>query len=92
MTDKVPPQKIEQIVGAPRQESVHLAKWDLDSDTVYILHSRECLKREEDLRNCVYSLMLDFGLDSFYWNGWGDKTVVLATRQLTLVPLKDFYE
>lgn len=59
MTDLVPTDEIEGIVGAARHPTEHIGR--RVGQTFYILHSRECLDGGVDLRECVYSVALDRG-------------------------------
>lgn len=67
MTEKVPADKIEGIVGRRRHPVNHYARAVSAEQTVYILHSRECLLTTPDLRDCPHSLALDRGIDLGYW-------------------------
>jgi hypothetical protein len=67
MTDIVPAQDIERIVGVPRHATEHWGRAVSDEQRVYILHSRECLESGIDLRDCSFSLALDDGIDPFDW-------------------------
>jgi hypothetical protein len=64
MTDLVNKSVIENIVGAERNGTRHLARAVSENQTVYILHSYDCLgKYAQDLRLCPFSLALDKGID-----------------------------
>lgn len=67
MTDIVPADDIERIVGAVRDPERHIARAVSADQRVYILHSRECFDSGRDLQLCPYSLALDRGIDV---NGW----------------------
>jgi len=67
MTNLVAPEDIERIVGVPRHETQHYARAVSAEQTVYILHSRECLNSGRDLRDCPLSLALDNGIDLTEW-------------------------
>lgn len=67
MTDLVPREQIETIVGSPRQHFRHMARAVSQERTVYILHSFECLESGIDLRECDYSVALDRGIDEACW-------------------------
>ncbi len=67
MTDLVPGDKIEQTVGATRHRTAHLGRAVSAEETVYILHSHDCLGSGVDLRDCSYSLALDRGIDPAEW-------------------------
>lgn len=62
MTDIVPADRIETIVGARRHPREHIARGVLPEDRLYILHSAECRECYADLRDCPWSLALDRGV------------------------------
>lgn len=66
MTDRVPADQIEGIVGAPRHPTHHIGR--LTRGTVYILHPYTCLGTTPDLRTCPYSYALDRGIDPDEWD------------------------
>lgn len=59
MTDIVPADQIETLVGARRHPTEHIARGDTATGRVYILHSAKCRLRYRDLRDCPWSLALD---------------------------------
>lgn len=63
MSDLVPSEDIETIVGVLRHPFRHFARADSATQTVYILHPTVC---REDLRNCIYSQALDKGIDETF--------------------------
>ena len=67
MTERVPADEIENIVGRKRSVNDHYARAVSADQTVYILHSRECLALHADLRDCPWSLALDRGIDLDEW-------------------------
>ena len=67
MTERVPADEIENIVGRKRSVKDHYARAVSAEQTVYILHSRECLDMNADLRECPWSLALDRGIDLDEW-------------------------
>lgn len=67
MTDLVPSDAIEQIVGVGRHDTKHWGRAISAEQTVYILHSQQCLDSGVDLRDCPYSLALDDGIDIDDW-------------------------
>lgn len=87
VSDLVPPDRIEDIVGAKRHEEQHLARAVSAEQRVYILHSETCRRDTPDLRECPYSLALDRGIDPNDWRGFEDRPVVLAIAHDQLVPL-----
>lgn len=77
MTDLVPAEDIERIVGVERHSTEHWGRAVSAEGRVYILHSRECLDSGRDLRECPYSLALDNGIDPFDWTENEDVPVSL---------------
>jgi len=70
VSDLVPPEDIERIVGIPRHPWRHYARAVSADQTVYILHilhSHECRDSTPDLRDCPFSLALDRGIDVPRW-------------------------
>jgi len=67
MSDLVPADRIEAIVGVARHPTDHIGRAVSAEETVYILHSQECRDSGVDLRECPYSLALDFGIDPGAW-------------------------
>lgn len=84
MTDLVPADKIEQIVGAPRHRTDHIGRAVSSKQMVYITHSHECRVSGIDLRGCPYSLALDRGINPGEWTE--DVPVRLAIVDRRLVP------
>lgn len=89
MTDLVPAEDIERIVGVQRHPTQHYARAVSAEQTVYILHSHECLASGIDLRECRYSLALDNGIRQDEWVE--DQAVVVTVKgafdQTRLVPI-----
>ncbi len=67
MSQLVPRESIELIVGVPRHATEHWAKSVSAEYTVYILHSQACLDRGIDLRGCDFSVALDGGIHVPDW-------------------------
>ncbi len=67
MTDIVPAEDIERIVGVPRHAHQHWGRAVSAEQKVYILHSQKCLDSISDLTGCPYSLALDDGIDIEDW-------------------------
>lgn len=85
MTNLVPATEIEGIVGVPRHPTLHHGRAVSAEETVYILHSHQCLADFEDLRDCPYSIALDDGIQIGLWVE--DVPVVLAIDpDLGLIP------
>lgn len=87
VSDLVPAQCIERIVGTTRNHLTHYGRAVSDEQVVYILHSRKCLDSGIDLRRCRYSLALDRGIRREDWDGYEDVAVALAIRDGSLVPV-----
>ena len=83
MTDLVPSDQIEQIVGVRRHAYLHYALADSTTGVVSILHSRHCKDHELDLRHCVFSLALDNGLDPQDWDDVMDTPVIVRVWEVT---------
>lgn len=62
MTNLVPVDQIEAIVGAKRQTSFHLGCDSRSEEAFFILHSQDCKDSGIDLRECEFSLALDRGI------------------------------
>lgn len=67
MSDLVPSDQIEGIVGAGRHPTEHFGRAVSETQMVYILHSQECFDREDDLRDCPYSWALEEGINPSDW-------------------------
>jgi len=76
MSQLVPKDRIEKIVGAKRHQREHYGRAVTAEQTVYILHSADCAAQSPDLRRCEYSLALDQGIDVDDWIE--DEPVMLA--------------
>lgn len=92
MSKKVDPSAIEKIVGAPRNRKAHFGKLMSDEDRMYIMHSHECVRDNEDLRQCKFSLAMDRNMPEAIWNKYADKTVLLGVMEGALVPLIELNE
>ncbi|WP_032363992.1 hypothetical protein [Rhodococcoides fascians] len=89
MSEIVPAEDIEKIVGAPRAHRDHIGRAVSKEQRVYILHSKQCLASRQDVRTCEYSIAMDRGIDvEYWWLGCEDMPVVLAIRGPHLVPLR----
>lgn len=84
MSDLVPTGSIERIVGVKRDRLRHYARAVSYTQTVYVLHSRECLTSGVDLRECLFSLALDEGIDVERWPE--DEPVHVVIEDGRLVP------
>lgn len=76
MTELVPFDRIEQIVGATRHATLHFGRAVSVEERFYILHSEECLDTRINLLDCPFSVALSFygvNPDEFA----GDTAVVL---------------
>lgn len=88
MSDLVPAEDIERIVGADRHWSRHIGRADSETQTVFILHSGRCKTSGIDLRACSYSRLLDMGINSEVWADWQDEPVVLGIGRAGLIPMR----
>lgn len=91
MTNLVPTDEIERIVGIERHQTAHYGRAASDDQTVYILHSRDCKNSGVDLRQCRYSKALDRGILTTQWTGYEDQPVLLwfdGGANERLVPLQ----
>lgn len=90
MTQRVPADRIEEIVGAKRHATDHYGRAISAEQTVYILHSQACKDSTPDLRDCPFSLALDQGIERTYpWTGWQrvqDQPVRLEISRGYLMP------
>lgn len=84
MSDLVPADQIERIVGAARHPTHHIGRAVSAEQTFYILHSHECRDSGVDLRDCAYSAALDEGIDPAEWTE--DVPLSLAIHDGRLVP------
>jgi hypothetical protein len=89
VTDLVPTEEIEQLVGAQRLPMAHVGRAVSAEETVYILHSQRCKDAAGDLRTCPFSIALDRGINLTRWRGFMDRPVVLGVSPALglLVPL-----
>jgi hypothetical protein len=87
VSELVPTEKIERIVGAKRDAIQHLGRAVSMERYVYILHSQFCKDSGIDLRDCDYSAALGQGIDPDDWNGYEDRAVVLLINRGTLFPV-----
>lgn len=89
MSELVPTEDIERIVGIERHESRHYARAVSAEQEVYILHSHRCKDSGVDLRRCLFSQALDNGIDLEEWEGAEDQTVrVTINSAHRLVPVR----
>lgn len=79
VTEVVPSGQIEELVGAVRHPTYHLARADSKSQRVYILHSQSCVDHTPDLRECKISKALDDGINVELWTAmrWMDRVVLV---------------
>jgi hypothetical protein len=85
MTDKVPTEDIEEIVGIKRHPTIHYGKAISDTAVFFILHSQRCFNSTPDLRKCEFSLALDNGVQFPV----EDETLVLGIHVEYLVGFKE---
>jgi hypothetical protein len=88
MSDLVPAEDIERIVGVQRHYQAHYGRASSTEQVVYILHSKECLDSGIDLRECRFSVALDRGINERRWTGHEDVAVALGVWGDELVPLE----
>lgn len=88
MSDLVSASDIERIVGVIRHKTEHYGRAVSDEETVYILHSRECLESGIDLRDCVFSTALDRGINMEAWLDMQDAAVRLGVWDRRLIPVR----
>lgn len=87
MSDLVPTEDIERIVGIDRHPTLHYGRAVSSEEIVYILHSQECKDSGEDLRECEFSIALDNGIDEYLWvPDYENRAVVLSIADGYLVP------
>ncbi len=92
MTERVPTDRIEVLVGTSRHPSLHLARAVSSEETVYILHSEHCRESRSDLRGCPYSEALDDGIDLGAWDQFQDRPVVVWLAHGELLPALAVFE
>lgn len=91
MTELVPPEDIEKLVGAKRHPTEHIARAVSAEQTVYILHSQQCLDSTPDLTKCAFSYALDLGIDKEDWTEDVPLVVAVVVRDgiTRLLPATD---
>ncbi|OZD48626.1 hypothetical protein CH252_19045 [Rhodococcus sp. 06-1477-1B] len=76
-----PADTIEATVGAPRHATLHIARADSSEQRVYLLHPEACVAAHQadgaDLRDCLFSLALDEGIDMGPWEDFQDVPAVV---------------
>lgn len=87
MTQRVPREKIEELVGTHRHVYKHIARAVTAEQTVYIMHPTQCLDVYDDLRECLFSAALDAGLVTHLWEGWEDSPVEVCVYRGDLLPV-----
>lgn len=91
MTERVPPEDIEKLVGAKRHPTEHIARAVSAEQIVYILHSQQCLDSTPDLTKCAFSYALDLGIDKEDWTEDVPLVVAVVVRDgiTRLLPATD---
>lgn len=89
MSDPVPADEIERIVGIIRHPTDHYANAVSDEQTVYILHSHECKDSGIDLRECAFSRAMDEGIPMDVWGDHQDRAVEVVIEFGLLLPAPD---
>lgn len=87
MSDLVPSEDIERVVGAKRHGQMHTGRAVSSEQRVYVLHSAACIATGRDLRTCAFSIALDRGIDAERWEGHEDQPRLLGIIEGRLVPL-----
>lgn len=77
---------IERIIGHRRHRSVHIGRAVNAEQTVYVMHSQQCIDSGIDLRDCIFSLALDRGIGS--WGSMADQPVLLGIWRGRLIPIR----
>lgn len=89
MTELVPRDEIESIVGRDRHATEHYARAVSATQTVYIMHPEECLGLGWDLRDCPFSVALSkWGINPSEWEENVAMRVVLD-KYSAMVPVPD---
>jgi hypothetical protein len=91
VSELVPTEDIEAIVGAKRDYELHLGRAVSAEGRVYVLHSQRCLLGHEDLRQCRYSLALDKGINPEAWVDREDVPVELGIHDGRLYPVDELF-
>lgn len=91
MSNLVPAEDIERIVGVARHQTKHYGRADSAEETVYVLHSRDCKDSGIDLRDCPYSIALDRGIHMDRWSNYQDRPMELwvSAGNGRLVPMRE---
>jgi hypothetical protein len=89
MSEIVPADQIEAVVGVSRHPRRHYARAISDEQLVYILHSALCKATTLDLRECPFSMALDNGIEADDWIESLDQPVrVTINRDARLIPVR----
>lgn len=90
MTDRVPADRIEEIVGVSRHARAHWARAVSEEQTVYILHSTNCVEMfgNKDFEQCFFRKALTRGIDLETWKDMQDKPVHVAVYNGRLEPAR----
>lgn len=85
MADIVDARAIERIVGTLRHATEHIGRAVSTEQTVYVMHSHQCLAqmaaRTSDIRSCPFAIAQDKGIDPDIWRGYEDIPVTLAIEE-----------
>lgn len=89
MSELVPEEEIEGIVGCRREEALHIGRLEMYPWRFYIMHSAECKATTPDLRECGFSKALDDAMSCGFDDGtplmdWLD-TVGFAPAPIEIV-------
>lgn len=88
MSEPVPREKIEEIVGHARHPRIHYGRAVSETETFYILHSQQCLEQYDDLSYCPFSIAMDLGLNLPMWAFHMDQPVPIGVYDGELLPLQ----
>lgn len=89
MSELVNPDAIEAIVGVQRHPTRHYARAVSADQTVYVLHSAQCVAARPDLRDCHFSRALDNGIDEYDWSDMENQAVrVTINARRRLIPVR----
>lgn len=66
---------IENIVGYRRHPEFHIARAISEEEHIYVLHSKDCHKANDDPTTCPFSVAVDAGIDTDLWQYYYDAPV-----------------
>ncbi len=86
MSEIVPADQIEGLVGIERHAIHHYARVNSDEQIFYVLHSKSCLSLERPITQCGFTYALDRGIDEYLWSDFMDTPVRVRVRGGDLLP------